>query len=610
MGPAEMPEDNSEQRFRGMFDWTRFPVGDQKELVYSPLTESTHILPSGKVQILRGCKTMETLDTHASRLCQEYNVAANQITSVRQQLIDLVEAGLLVSYESLTARITDHAVAEDVPPKIASIGFPTKNRPQALKRCLESYAECAKTFDRDDLVFQIVDQSDELDSKQANLQVLASVKAQFGIKSQYLDRSDVENFARLLLSSGDLPPDVVNFAILNIEKVPLTLGLSRNLIELLTIGDLNLQVDDDTICRIKPCSETSQGPALTSEYDPTEFWFISESETASLGDGFATENFFAIHEQLLGKSVASCIEEPSGVLNFDQINSSFFRRLSPGRDRVAVTSIGVAGEAGMDGSSYLLTLDGKSRSRLMRSESDYRHSISSHQVLRSVTTPTISSGSLVSGHNQGYDNRHFLPPHFPVLRGELVPFGNLFALSPSCGGYIGFLPWHLLHKPIVTRSYSSEYLCTRASSLFTCAIFEALIQSFNLGRERSPEKSLDALGKSFVEWGSAPLADFEEMLTLLLSRRASMQILKMEGELKQYAGIPAYWQADVHMCVTGLREALAEKRYIVGRDLIEVFGLDQARIVQQRLVRRFGELLQSWSAIREVARDLRARGLH
>jgi len=165
--------------------------------------------------------------------------------------------------------------------------------------------------------------------------------------------------------------------------MPLTFGMSRNLLLLNTVGDLTVQVDDDTICRVIPCRESGQGLTLTSEYAPQQFWFLSESETASLGEGFTTENFFALHEQLLGRSIASCVEgEPSGQLNLDEINSGFFRRLSTSGARVCATAIGVGGESGMDGSAYLLTMENKSRARLVRTESEYRFALSHHQVLR------------------------------------------------------------------------------------------------------------------------------------------------------------------------------------------------------------------------------------
>jgi hypothetical protein len=278
-----------------------------------------------------------------------------------------------------------------------------------------------------------------------------------------------------------------------------------------------------------------------------------------------------------------------------------------GGGRVAFTSIGVAGESGMDGSYYFLVLDAKSRARLMISESQYRFSLTNHQVRRSVNCNTIGSGSLIPGHNHGFDNRQLLPPFFPVLRGEDLTFGDLLCLMPE-GGFVGYLPWHLLHKPIVRRAYDSEHLRKRVSRLRSLDIFRMLVHSFTVGRERTAKKDFAALGQSLMEWGSSPLGAFEEMLRLTLSRRASLELVQMEAELKQYAGMPKYWADDMHMAMSALRETLPETTYIVGSDLVDAFGLEAARTIQQRLVRRYGELLLSWSFIRQAAYELRSRG--
>ncbi len=609
MASDESSSNHTKQRYRGLFDWTRFPVGDNRELVYSPLTRSTHILTATQVRILRECRVFETLENQAAQMCAKLNFPPDRVSAIRQQLGELADAGLLVSHEDLTRQCTRYAVEEDAPPKITSVGIPTRNRPEGLKRCLESYAECAKLYGRDDLKFVVVDQSDETRTLKANLQVLDQIKAEFGIESHYMNRGDAEAFAHQLCEHADLSPEIVNFALLDVENMPLTLGLSRNLMQLSTVGDLMLNVDDDTICRLAPCSETRPGLSVTSEYNPTEFWFLSESEIESLGNGFTREDFYALHEQLLGKSVSACLQNASpSSLNLDQITSNFVRRMEPGGGRVAFTSIGVAGESGMDGSYYFLVPDAKSRARLMISESQYRFALTDHQVRRSVTCNTIGSGSLIPGHNHGFDNRQLLPPFFPVLRGEDLTFGDLLCLMPE-GGFVGYLPWHLLHKPIVRRTYDSEHLRNRVSRLRSLDIFRLLVQLFISGREQSPKKDFAALGQSLIEWGSVPLADFEEMLRVSLSRRKSLEIVQMENELKRYGEMPAYWAADVHRALDAMTETLPDMCYIVGIDLVDAFGLEPARIIQQHLVRRYGELLLSWTSIREAAHELRSRGV-
>jgi hypothetical protein len=58
-----------------------------------------------------------------------------------------------------------------------------------------------------------------------------------------------------------------------------------------------------------------------------------------------------------------------------------------------------------------------------------------------------------------------------------------------------------------------------------------------------------------------------------------------------------------------LRQALPGPDYPVPRDLAERFGGTEARPLLQRLVRRFGQLLQVWPDLVAAARALRGRGV-
>ncbi len=613
-----MPTNNSDdQQYMSMADCWRVSVGEQKELIYCPTTNSTQILSTNSMRLLKECSVTQTLDTHAQQVCQRFGIAAERLPAMRQQLVEFAKAKLLVSADVLAEQVMKCSHTEEVPPKIASLAVPTRNRPEVLKRCLDSYADCARLYGRNELNLLIMDQSDAAADQEANQQTVQTVEAAYNIPTRYFTQKDAQRLARDLSKVSGVAPDVVNFALVNKDNLPQAHGLSRNFLLLSTLGDLSVQVDDDTICSVTPCRDLRSGLTLTSQYAPQEFWFLSEPEVASLGEGFTRQDFFALHEQLLGRSIASCAGENCNEnggeildsssknisLDFAQLSSEFFRRLSKPDARVAITSIGVAGEAGMEGSFYFLTMDGNSRARIMRSESDYRFALNYHQVLRSASAATISSGSVITGHNQGFDNRYYLPPYFPLWRGEDMAFGELLGLSRQ-GAFNGYLPWHILHKPMSPRHYSSEHLRMRASRLSFGAIMEALLQSLKNERERVPDSSIEAIGKSLLEWGSAPIAEFEEMLTLMLLRRVSMQMIRLEAELKQYNGLPAYWAADIEMCISSLRETVVQRNYIVGRDLESFYGQDQARLVQQGLVHSFGELLISWSAIREAALQL------
>ena len=43
------------------------------------------------------------------------------------------------------------------------------------------------------------------------------------------------------------------------------------------VGELTVQVDDDTLCRLAPSPSLRQGITVSSQTDPTEFWFLDSS---------------------------------------------------------------------------------------------------------------------------------------------------------------------------------------------------------------------------------------------------------------------------------------------------------------------------------------------
>jgi hypothetical protein len=96
---------------------------------------------------------------------------------------------------------------------------------------------------------------------------------------------------------------------------------------------------------------------------------------------------------------------------------------------------------------------------------------------------------------------------------------------------------------------------------------------------------------------------------LQLWRQLSGFACRLDGQLRSNGGRPAYWAEDVRRVLNVLRDALPAPLYPVPGDLAEVVGEDEARSLGQRLVRRFGQLLQAWPDMVQAARDLRARGL-
>ena len=73
-------------RYRAFPDCARFPLGDNVELVYTPLTRTARTLSPVAAAILFRCGRFATLEEHAARVCRDNNLRPEQQPTVLAQL--------------------------------------------------------------------------------------------------------------------------------------------------------------------------------------------------------------------------------------------------------------------------------------------------------------------------------------------------------------------------------------------------------------------------------------------------------------------------------------------------------------------------------------------
>src|SRR5205823_4963509 len=91
---------------------------------------------------------------------------------------------------------------------------------------------------------------------------------------RYAGQEQIERYARLITQRAGVDCDTVRFGLLGDAMCPITTGASRNALLLETAGTIALQMDDDTECVLSPAPEMYPGLAISSEEDPTQFWFF------------------------------------------------------------------------------------------------------------------------------------------------------------------------------------------------------------------------------------------------------------------------------------------------------------------------------------------------
>ncbi|HEY1375586.1 MAG TPA: hypothetical protein VGF55_02270 [Gemmataceae bacterium] len=459
--------------------------------------------------------------------------------------------------------------------RLATVGVPTRDRVEALRRCLDSFAAPARR--QPPTEFVVVDGSDRPEAGQATLRMLEQFRDRHGAAVWYAGRADVSGYAEALARHAGLPADVVRFGLLGGPGYPVTTGASRNVLLLHAAGDVLLQVDDDTVCRLRPAPGRQDGLVRAPRFDPTEFWPLPDDEPPGPPDQY---DLLAVHEQLLGRDVDG--------------------------GRVAATAAGVWGDPGMSSSLYLLALDGASRERLLRTEAGYRRAVRDRRLMRAVDHPTAGGGLCVAL-NLGLDHRTLLPPFLPVQRNQDGVFG---ALLRGCfeNRLFGYLPWMLLHDPAAGRPDSTRGDWSRQVGVGSGQIVQAVVKALaptTTGTDAGAR--LRQLGQELVRLAAAPEARFADAVRVLIAGHLGRFAAGLEERLRSHGGRPDYWAADVRQ-VLGLLSPEAVARLAVSpTDLAEAFGPEAALPRLRDLLTEFGRLLAVWPEMVAAARHLRAQ---
>lgn len=477
---------------------------------------------------------------------------------------------------------------------IASIGVVTANRPEALLRALESYAENARRHGHaPDLV--VVDDSRAPAMRAANRGALAALSRARGAPIRYAGTEEKEAFLRAL-GAFDVPPDVARFALLPDVTGTTTVGANRNALLLDAVGDLVFSADDDTLCRLAapPGSDPAPDPGSLAGRDPCDYWFFRDHAAALRAVSLVDRDLLAAHEELLGRDAQSVgAGEPAGP--------------------VLITLGGIVGDCGWGapfgwwlGPMGYLAMRGASLARLFAEASVSGDPCTSRAILRVARRPSLADETMSMTTTVGLDARGLLPPFCPFGRGEDNIFGASIAACVP-GARFGHVPWAVVHAPAEERRFWPGELARTASGVDASRVLIELIRAWDPGDITSPEGRIRALGQHLAEVGAWRGADFDHLVRARLAASNRALVGWLEEGLAT-PGAPAWWVDETRRFLTALGRAEARDDHAVPLDLRGSGGVDEGRARTQGFVRRMGELYVHWPAMVAGARALRAQG--
>lgn len=583
---------------------TRSRLNGLSELVYLPLQRTAHILPVSDVELLLSCFQFRTLFAHAEDLRTRYGT--DEGAGIVQRLCKFAALGMLISHREILEAAASRA-PEESESRISWLAIPTCSRPDELARALRSYLGNAQKFGRS-FAFLIADDSRSSAERGACKRVVRETADNSGMQIFYAGQKEKIKLMEALAQGGEIPLEVIRFALFGHGFRGSTIGANRNAILLQTLGSLLLSVDDDTICQAArmPGVQRPASVRVGSHGDLGEICFFPDRNSAlqyvKSQEGQEVD-IAAEHERLLGRSVCRVIQRASeaGAVDLQQACPHLLRSLYLGQGHIAITLTGLIGDSGMHSNMPIrLYPDEATRERLTSSEEAYRLAMSSREVVRHTLAPTISHTEPFGGAFFGLDNRDLLPPFFPVYRNEDGIFAHLLSRFVD-HFYAGHLPFALVHAPTETRSYTSN----AATAVRISDVIIVCLSSWTGGQMRRPAADqLRSIGQHLAELGALPQDDFDETIRILLWNRASAIVNQMASLLGQYGGAcHDYWVLDLKRQMQWLEEALISPHYSHPVELLDHYPSAEVPGLTQQLVRQFGELLCWWPIIVEKAKE-------
>jgi hypothetical protein len=579
------------------------PAGDDV-LLNDPERAAPMVLPAFELDLLAQCTYFAPVEEHAAAAAQRTGLPAD---GVAQRLYELVDRGLLVSKQEVLARARDAAAADPgSAPVLDRVAVVTTNRPASLATCLRSYRERYGA----DIELVVFDDSADAEVQKENRRVLAQAGA--GGRTMYAGEAEKGRFVRELSARSGIEIEVVRAAVVDFDGHPLHCGSNRNAVLLDASGGAVLMVDDDTTARATWPPDKGDGLRVSSRYDPWSLRFFKSLEDALHAAEWQDEDLLAWHRRFLGRSPAACAFDarlpgatgaPEGnpaALDLDEADSGLVAAFSRGRGRVLVTSAGVAGDSGMASSLYFLWLDGAARQQLLENYELYR---STRAVHRSADVTTISNTAFFMTPHAAFDVRDTIPPFPPVLRNADGAFGSILrTCAPE--SYVAFLPWSVEHSPPETRPPDFDQVLRFVGSVRANDILRDLVHAY----EPSPgvndaEVRLRALGQYLIALGTMPATDFDAFLRQQIAATVGRRIDRLTRVVERESGQPVAWAQDcVAVATAGLR-ALTEDELVVAD--ISGTTADERHRRFQRLLYRFGRLIDAWPALLEAAKGQR-----
>lgn len=516
---------------------------------------------------------------------------------ISESIKELTGKGILISKSDFKRKIKKPDNLSEC--RITSFVCCTKERPEPLKNCIESYRSNFSRYKGDVRRIIILDDSVSADSVNKNMNITGiKPERKTGPDLIYVGNREKAEFKKVLSGkSRDIPDQVLDFAFKG------ELGANRNISLLFTAGENIISADDDTAPLFSDPPEAEQEMIeLTSSFEPVIFKMMQSMQELSDEVSFSDKDIAQLYKGFLGKDAASLISSLNqDFLLMKDCSGDFAVHLIKHGGRIRLASTGITGDCAMSSLKGYLLCRSTSRNTLMsgRGYSENRHSRYLH-FLSPVTSLTRSNHFMAA--QFALENSHLVPPFFSFFRNSDGVFAHMLTALDN-EALICHLPFSVYHNPPETRSEWKNFNCEwkpRASELLTLFI-KTFYPPPGPG---CPEERMIAMGKHFCELSELPVTDFYRYISKTMLPSIALYLDSHYRIVEDYNGMPSEWASDISNFINHIEENISRPEFYVPEELCGVLNTEEAGLRFKQLLYSYGELLQWWPFIWNRAKEI------
>jgi hypothetical protein len=485
----------------------------------------------------------------------------------------------------------------DVCAPIEALGVVTRNRPEAVVRCLRSFGTHLRSHGRRARML-VVDSSDAAQAEQGR-GALAALAGELATEIRWVGSDEKRRLADRLARTAAVDPELVRFALFDTAGVDHDIGGNRNCLLLLHAGQPFLSADDDMVCDLRRPAGASPAVAIATAEPATSVTLHRSFSAARASLAPSDACVLEMHERVLGRAVKACLQELAAG-GERGVTSHVFEAGA----RVGASFGGYFGDSGTAFPGFYLWSDASVRTQLLALDEDsHRELYASRQIVRVAGALTISKGAFSMFSNVALDATQTLPPFFPVLRGEDLGFGSLVR---RCLPHLlfAYVPQALAHRPWEARRADPDQLWDPTAGISMAGILRQCLDLALPPGARPSEDRLAAAGRSLRQLAGGSAGDFRELLRSQGDRALRRSLTWLEGVLDRAEGSPVSWADGLRGFCAHHRAVLASPDLGLPLELVKRHPPEEATALMQRLLTRYGELLEVWPELFSAARRL------